>query len=176
MPINNPGFRCAHRLSHSDRRSRLESREIIGGRLDFLSGDRVRDLHHSLWVSPGYRCLSRAAFEIRHLLRNVRSGKTGNSRVFRAARAVGPMTRAAREHSRPSSPSYDFGHRRMIVRVPIGAKVQIADLGEREARIAVRYPQAATVIGRLGQTWRVDGIGPCRRPISEWRASARQRR
>src|SRR5450631_4166402 len=149
MPINNPGLRCVHRLSHSDRRSRLESREIISGRLDFLSGDRVRDLDHPLWVSAGYRCLSRAAFEIRHLLRNVRSGKTRNSRVLRAARAVGPMARAARENSRPSSPSYDFRHRRVIARVPIGAKVQIADLGEREGRIAIRYLKATTLIGRL---------------------------
>ena len=174
MPINNPGFRRVHRLNHFDRRSGLESREIIGGRLDFLSGDRVRDLHHPLWVSPGYRCLSRAAFEIRHLLRNVRSGKTRNSRVFRAPRAVGPMAGSACEHGRLSSPSYDFRHRRVIARVPIGTKVQIADLGEREGRIAIRYPQATAVIGRLRQTWRVDGIGPCRRSISEWRASAGQ--
>jgi hypothetical protein len=176
MPINNLGLRCVHRLSHSDTRSRLESREIIGGRLDFLSGDGVRDLHHPLRVSPGYRCLSRAAFEIRHLLRNVRSGKTRNFRVFRAARAVGPMARAACEHSRPSSPSYDFRHSRVIARVPIGAKVQIADLSEGEGRIAIRYLKATTVIGSLRQICRVDWIGPCRRLISESRVSAGQRR
>jgi hypothetical protein len=37
----------------------------------------------------------------------------------------------------------------MIVWMPIGAKIQIADLGERERRIAVRYLQWTAIIGSL---------------------------
>jgi hypothetical protein len=108
-------------------------------------------------------------------LRNVCSGKTCKSCVLGTARAVGPMARTAGEHGRLSSPRHDFRQRRVIARVPIGAKVQIADLRDGERRIAVRYLKGTAVIRRLRQTRRIDWIGPCRRAISEWRTSGSHR-
>ena len=167
MPINNPGLRCVPRLNDFDRRSRHESREVSSGRFDFPVCDSPRNVHHQLWVSTRHRCLPRPAFEFRHLLRNVCNRKARKSRVFRTTRPVGPMAAATSEHGRLSSPSYDFRHRRVIVWVPIRRKVQITDLGERERRPAVWHVQGTAVICRHRQIWRVNGIGPCGRSVSE---------
>ena len=51
--------------------------------------------------------------------------------------------------------------------MPIRAKVQIANLGECESRVAIWNPKRSTVIGTVRQTRRVDRIGPGRRPVAQ---------
>jgi hypothetical protein len=66
--------------------------------------------HQSYRDPLGHRALARIGFEINHLLKEVRRGKTSQTRIFWTAGSIGPMTVAAREHIGFSAVGDDVWH------------------------------------------------------------------
>ncbi len=135
-----------------DPRLRSQCGKVFRSRLQVGVTDGLRDRDHQIHrQARRLRTLSCAASEIYHLLNDVFGRKARETGVLRTAQSVRQMAVSAREHTRFRAVPHHFGHRRMVVGVPIGHGEEIANLRQREGHAAAgNAPQSAVVRRRLG--------------------------
>ena len=96
----------------------------------------------------GDRAAARAVLEVGDLLHEIRLGQVRDVRVLGLAPAGRQMAVAARPHLRLASLADDWRHRRVIFRMPVGRREEVADLRQRQLTLLFGHALRHALIGR----------------------------